>query len=101
MVESGGRPGLAHESPCPLRIGHRIGPEHFDGHCPVEVNVDGTVHDSHAALGTGIDSVMTNGLADHEKRRRTSLNLSELQKTSLLEPEDLIVVNTTSRSGSC
>jgi hypothetical protein len=50
MVEGGNGPGLLHEAPGALGIGHERGTQQLDGHRPPEAAVAGSVEHAHAAF---------------------------------------------------
>jgi hypothetical protein len=66
MLESGRRLGLLNEPALPLRVGNQLGRQDLEGDLAVQIDVEGTVDDPHAATADLIeDLVMGEGLADH------------------------------------
>jgi hypothetical protein len=49
MVQRGGHFRLTLESAPRRRVSDSIGNE-FDGHCPIELRIDGPIHDTHTAF---------------------------------------------------
>ena len=66
MIQYRSRLGFLYEAPLPFGTDGRVRAQHFDGDPSIEVRIEGTVYNSHAAgADFRLDPVVAESLPDH------------------------------------